>query len=145
MSLSNKYLQQEDTIFFEIPNDVPGYGEDYPAFPGGDNALIIYVKENTRYPQSAIKDSIEGRVILGFAIDVDGSTSDIKALRGVRKDLDEECIRVVKEMPKWKPGRTIKKSNKGWYWTTVKFWYSIPFTFSLSNYDNKKKIIITPR
>jgi TonB family protein len=151
-SLSLPKIQQmaEDTSFFEFPDTGIYKGafidfDDYPIFPGGDKAVVDYVLQNTNYPQSAIKDSIQGRVVLRFAIDVDGSTCDFLCLRSIRSDLDSECIRVIKSMPKWKPGSTIRRANKGLYYTKVKTYYSIPFDFSLKNNENKKGIIINPR
>jgi len=139
-------IKQKDTIFFEIPdNGLLIEWDDKPKFPGGEKALINYVNENTIYPLPAIKDSIEGKVLVRFAVDVDGSTNNIQIFRSVRDDIDNECIRVVKAMPKWEPGLKLNKSDKGFYWTKAKWWYSISFTFSLSNHESKKGIIIKPR
>jgi TonB family protein len=142
-------IEEKDTIFFEIPDTGIYKGafidfEILPEFPGGDKALTEYVIKNTNYPQSAIKDSVEGRVNIRFAIDIDGSTCDTAVLRGIRPDLNNECMRVVMGMPKWKPGSTVFRAKKGLYRATVKWWYSIPFTFSLTNDDKIKGIIIRP-
>ena len=99
--------------------------ETYPEFPGGEKALIEYINKNTRYPQSAINDSIEGRVVLKFVIKANGETRDIQILRSLSYDLDNECIRVIKEMPIWKPAR-----QNG---VAVPIWYVIPFHFALKN------------
>jgi TonB family protein len=138
---------QKDTLFFEIePKDRNAWIEfdTPPEFPGGDQALIEYAIKNTYYPQSAIRDSIEGRVIIRFAIDKDGSTCDTAVLRGIRPDLNKECMNVVMGMPKWKPGSAVFRAKKGLYIATAKWWYSIPFTFSLTNDSTKKGIIIKP-
>jgi len=138
-----------DTIFFEIPDSIfKNYLIDFeifPQFPGGDQALIEYVIKNTNYPQSAIKDSVEGRVMIRFAINKDGSTCDTAVVRGIRPDLNNECTRVVMGMPKWKPGSDVFRAQKGLYRAPQKFWYSIPFAFSLTNDSKIKGIIIRPR
>lgn len=112
------------------------YCETYPEFPGGEKALFEYINTKTRYLQSAVDDSIEGRVILKFVIKANGETRDIQVLRSLRYDLDDECIRVIKEMPTWKPAR-----QNG---VPVPIWYVIPFHFSLKNDGNLGMIHILP-
>ena len=73
------------------------------SFPGGKDSLAAYLKENLRYPQSAIKDSVEGEVRVRFSVRPDGSISNVKVVSSVDPRLDEEAIRVVQSMPKWKP------------------------------------------
>ena len=73
------------------------------SFPGGKDSLSAYLKENLRYPQSAIKDSVEGEVRIRFSVRPDGSISNVKVVSSVDPRLDEEAIRVVQSMPKWKP------------------------------------------
>lgn len=142
------YQNNKDTIFFVLPDSIYKNiiidPEILPEFPGGDKALTEYVIKNTNYPQSAIKDCIEGRVIIRFAIDKDGSTCDTVVLRGIRPDLNNECKRVVMGMPRWKPGSNIFSSNKGFYRAPEKFWCSISYTFSLTNDDKIKGIVIRP-
>lgn len=75
-----------------------------PEFPGGTQGLMNYLAENIEYPETAIQDSIEGKVFISFVIDKDGSIYDVEVLRGVREDLDNEAIRVVRDMPDWIPG-----------------------------------------
>jgi TonB family protein len=137
-----------DTIFFEIDpkyKDASIDFEEMPEFPGGEKALINYISENTNYPQSAIRDSISGLVTLIFEIDIDGSTKNFKVYRSVYNDLNNECIRVVKEMPKWKPGSTVFRANKGLYRKIVPVYYTITFNFKLNDSGNKKGIIIKPK
>lgn len=73
------------------------------SFPGGKDSLAAYLKENLRYPQSAIKDSVEGEVRVRFSVRPDGSISNVKVVSSVDPRLDEEAIRVVQSMPKWEP------------------------------------------
>ena len=92
-----------------------------PSFPGGSQALVDFLRENTNYPEQALKDSIEGRVVVAFVIDTDGSITKPEVVRGVHPLLDAEALRVVKLMPKWEPG-----SENG---TPVKVRYNLPITF----------------
>jgi TonB family protein len=137
-----------DTLFFEIDpiyNDVLFHFEEMPEFPGGEKALIDYITENTTYPQSAIKDSISGLVTLIFEVDIDGSTKNFKIYKSVQNDIDNECIRVVNEMPRWKPGSDVFRAKKGLYRKIIPVHYSIIFNFVLRDTENKRGIIIKPK
>ena len=137
-----------DTSFFEID---PKYEDwfiefaEMPVFPGGEKALRNYISENTIYPKSAIKDSISGLVTLVFMIDIDGSTKNFKIYRSFHNDIDDECIRVVKEMPIWKPGSNVFRAKQGLYRKIIPVYYSITFNFVLSDTENKTGIIIKPK
>ena len=138
---------EKDTIFYpdvEVNNNVWIEYEEMPEFPGGEKAVIEYIKNNTIYPQNAIKDSIQGKVHLTFIIDSVGSTGNFQILKSVRDDVDNECIRVIQGMPKWKPGRVLTRSEKGWYWKEVKVYYIIMFNFLLEYDFDAKGIIILP-
>ena len=76
-----------------------------PEFPGGDEAFRQYLADSIRYPEQAVADSIEGRVICRMVIHKDGSVSDAEVLRGVDPLLDAEAVRVIEAMPKWTPGK----------------------------------------
>lgn len=71
------------------------------TFPGGNMKLPAFIKENLKYPEDA--DGAHGRVMVSFAVEEDGSISDIKVVRGIHPSLDAEAVRVVKLMPKWQP------------------------------------------
>lgn len=90
-------------------------------FPGGMKNLSNYLEENLRYPQQALNDSIEGRIIVKFTVRKDGSISDIKVIRPVHPLLDEEAIRVVKEMPKWIPAQSNGKDVSSYFTLPVRF------------------------
>ena len=78
---------------------------DMPAtFPGGDAKLLEYLRDNMKYPEAAKKKGIEGKVYVQFVVEKDGSINDVKVLRGVCEELDDEAVRVVKAMPKFNPG-----------------------------------------
>ena len=83
--------------------------EAYPEFKGGQEALRKYLEENLVYPEKARKDSIEGKVIVSFVVEMDGSLTEIEILKSVNPLLDQEAIRVVRQMPKWEPGDEREK------------------------------------
>lgn len=97
--------------------------EIYPEFPGNSDALMQYMKTNIRYPKDARKKSIEGKVITQFCIDENGKVKDVKIIKSVYPSLDEEALRVINEMPDWKPG--IQYGRK------VKVYYLLPITFKM--------------
>ena len=105
--------------------------EEMPSFPGGEQKLMEYVAKNLIYPQEARDKGIDGRVFIGMVIEKDGSVSNVKVLRGIGGGCDEEAVRVIKSMPKWKPGMM-----KG---EPVPVSYQIPINFKLAEKQPKKK------
>ena len=80
-------------------------GDVNAGFPGGDEACIKWLEDNLKYPQDAIGKRLQGRVIVELVINKDGSFAEVRALRGPAKELCDEAVRVVKEMPKWNPAK----------------------------------------
>ena len=78
--------------------------EVMPEYPGGVPKLMEFLSANVRYPVEAQRSKIEGRSVIGFVVEGDGSISNVSVTKGSYPLLDDEAIRVVKEMPKWKPG-----------------------------------------
>lgn len=108
----------------KIANDkVLEKAEVMPQFPGGDQAMMKFVSENVQYPEEAKEKEISGRVMVGFIVEKDGSISDVKVVKGIGGGCDEEAVRVVKAMPKWKPGKQDGK--------TVRVSYTMPFFFKM--------------
>lgn len=97
--------------------------EVMPEFPGGDQALFDFVSKNVVYPEEAKDKEIAGRVLVSFVVEKDGSIGEVKVVQGIGGGCDEEAVRVVKAMPKWKPGK-----DKG---KPVRVSYVMPFTFKL--------------
>ncbi|MBQ9666718.1 MAG: energy transducer TonB [Bacteroidaceae bacterium] len=97
--------------------------EQNPSFPGGDKALMAWLTKNLKYPASAQENNIQGRVLVQFVVNKDGSIVDPKVLRGADPALDKEAMRVVSAMPKWTPGKQRGK--------TVRVRYTLPVTFRL--------------
>ena len=97
--------------------------EDKPAFPGGMEAMIQFFSTNIQYPADAKKQKIDGRVLVNFVIEKDGSITDVKVMKPGFPSLDAEAVRVVKMMPKWKPGY-----QKG---QAVRVLFALPISFNL--------------
>ena len=95
--------------------------EEMPAFPGGEGKLMEYVAKNIKYPQIARETGIQGRVFVGFVVEPDGSISNVKLLRGIGGGCDEEAMRVIKSLPKWKPGKQRGKAVRVSYQSPVFF------------------------
>ncbi|HZY38533.1 MAG TPA: energy transducer TonB [Mucilaginibacter sp.] len=99
--------------------------EHLPEFPGGIDQFMSYVGKNIRYPADARAASKQGKVILQFIVEKDGSISKVKVLRSVFPSIDAEAVRVVTSSPKWAPG-----TQDGY---PVRVRYTIPVTFNISN------------
>ena len=107
----------------EVATKVFDVVEEMPSFPGGQGALMQYLASNIKYPVVAQENGVQGRVIVSFVVERDGSISDVKVARSVDPSLDREAQRVVKSMPKWKPG----KQNG----SAVRVKYTVPVVFRL--------------
>ena len=99
--------------------------EEQPSYPGGDEARISYLQQNVKYPEEARELGIQGKVFVTFIVEVNGSVTDVRVLRGIGGGCDEEAIRVIKGMPKWNPGK-----QKG---VKVRVQFYLPLKFTLSN------------
>lgn len=108
---------KEEEIFVAV--------EQMAEFPGGQAALMKWLSNNIRYPEAAQQNDVQGRVIVKFVVEKDGSIGQATILKGVDKDLDREALRVVKKMPKWQPGK-----NNG---VAVRSYFNLPVIFKLQN------------
>lgn len=97
--------------------------EEMPEFPGGVTELMKFVQANVKYPKQAQEKGLQGRVVVQFVVDENGSVVDPKVVRSVDEQLDAEALRVVRQMPKWKAGRQNGES--------VRVKYNIPVSFRL--------------
>ena len=97
--------------------------EQMPSFPGGMGALMSWLSQNIKYPVIAAENGVQGRVIVQFVVEKDGSITDVKVAKSVDPSLDKEAARVVKSMPHWIPG----KQNG----SAVRVKYTVPVTFKL--------------
>ena len=108
--------EEEEVVFMVV--------ETMPEFPGGQQALFKYLSENVKYPVIAQENGIQGRVICQFVVNKDGSIVDVEVVRsGGDASLDKEAVRVIKSMPKWKPGKQRGKA--------VRVKYTVPVNFRL--------------
>lgn len=105
----------------EKPLDVV---EEMPKFPGGDAAMMEFLRNTVKYPEEAEENGIQGRVVVQFIIEKDGSISGAEVIKKVNEHLDAEALRVIGEMPKWTPGK-----QKG---EAVRVKFTLPVTFRLS-------------
>lgn len=106
----------------QIPKEVFLYVEQMPEFPGGKEAMMKYLAQNIVYPATAVEDTVEGKVIVGFVVSTEGEITEVEVNKGVRSDLDAEAVRVVKAMPRWKSGKQNGKP------VNVRFTLPIKFT-----------------
>lgn len=95
-----------------------------PEFPGGEDAMYVWLRDNTAYPDSAFNKGIEGKVYVQFDVEKDGHIDNVILRRGTNQWLDEEALRVIGQMPDWKPGHL----EDG---TAVPVRFTIPLSFKL--------------
>jgi len=114
---SDRYYQSydndDDEIFLRVDRKA--------QFPGGVHNLMLYIRENMEYPEEAKEDGVQGRVLIKFIVRKDGSIVDAMVSRGVDPLLDEEAIRVVKNMPDWIPARCHGKAVSSYFIVPVSF------------------------
>ena len=108
--------KEEETKVFDVV-------EVMPSFPGGQAALFEWLSKNIKYPVVAEENGVQGRVIVTFVVERNGSITDVQVVKSVDPSLDKEAVRVVKAMPHWIPG----KQNG----SAVRVKYTLPVTFRL--------------
>lgn len=136
------YSQLMDTTFTEKESEVFTIVEKMPEFPGGQDGLFKYLASNLSYPAKAKENDIQGTVFVNFVVGSDSTVRDVKVIRGVHKLLDDESVRVVKNMPMWSPGTQKGKS--------VSVSYNLPIKFTLSgggkiNCEKKEYTLVDKR
>ena len=109
--------EEDDEEFFMVV-------ENMPEFPGGDLGLMKYIQKHVKYPAIAKEYNITGKVYVSFIVDKSGKVTNVKIVRGVDKNLDAEAVRVVKSLPKYKPGKQRGKA--------VRVMFTIPINFTLN-------------
>lgn len=103
--------------------DVFMVAEQMPEYPGGMKEMLKFLQENVKYPENAMKNNVQGRVIVQFVVEKDGTLTEFKVARSVDPDLDAEALRVLQTMPKWKPGMQRGK--------IVRVKFTVPVSFKL--------------
>lgn len=117
-SYADKWLSKKETV-----EEIFTVVETPPEFPGGQESLFKFVRENIKYPIEAQEEGMQGRVSCAFVVGSDGSVSNPQVLRGISPALDAEAIRIIRSMPNWIPGRQRGRA--------VPVKYTIPITFRL--------------
>ena len=107
----------------EVQQKIFDVVEQQPSFPGGNGALMQWLGQNIHYPAVAEENGIQGRVVVSFVVEPDGSISNVQVVRGVDPSLDKEAVRVCKQMPKWNPGKQNGQA--------VRVKYNLPVQFKL--------------
>lgn len=118
---------RSETLYKPQPvnrNSVYDVVEQMPSFPGGISGLKTYLNQNTRYPAVAQENCVQGRVVVSFVVEKDGHISDVTVLRSVDPSLDKEAVRVIRNMPRWTPGKQGGEP--------VKVRYNVPVSFRLN-------------
>lgn len=127
-SYTSMYIQVRDAqeaclVNLDSLSEVKVVREESPEFPGGEEAFFRWIYQNINYPKQAQENGANGRVSVSFVVDVDGTVKDVKVVRPVDPALDKEAIRVIKSMPKWKPGK-----RNG---VPIPVTYTTPITFKI--------------
>lgn len=122
---------REDKDSIKTEPRVYGVAEQMPSFPGGEAALLKYVNSHVKIPRIAEEQEIKGQVVLRFVVNEDGSVGEVIVLKSLLKQCDEEAIRIVKNLPRFIPGRQQGKA--------VKVWYTLPVRFMPSSSSDDKK------
>ena len=113
--LPEENTEKVEEVFFVV--------EDMPKFPGGDLALKRWIANHVKYPAVARENDIQGKVFVRFVVTSTGKVDKVQIVRGVDPLLDAEAVRVVKALPRWKPGYQRNKP--------VSVWYTVPINFKL--------------
>jgi len=118
-------IPPSDTTIKSPGNEIICYfEEEMPIFPGGEEALVAYLKKNIKYPAAALKANVSGTVLVQFIVKANGTIAGVKTVGTPQgKGLEEEAIRVVSGMPKWKPAKMNRKF--------VDVWFNLPIHFSM--------------
>ena len=114
--IADEKPKEEETKVFDVV-------EQMPEFPGGQAALLKWIGDHIKYPAIAEENGIQGRVVCTFVVERDGSVTDVQVARSIDPSLDKEAIRVLKQMPRWNPGKQNGSS--------VRVKYTVPVTFRL--------------
>lgn len=131
VDISNSFII-DDTATYITPVNPPDeiediditplvMAEEMPIYPGGEEALFKYIRDNIKYPRESIEINSQGTVYTTFVVERDGKLTDISILRGIDTFLDKEALRVVSQMPKWKPGYQRGKAVRVQFILPIKF------------------------
>ena len=123
-----EYLDKEEPDLGINKDNLDSYSvlyemcDKYPQYPGGTEKLMDFFRKNLTYPVSALRDSVEGMVVIQFIVETDGCLTNKKIVKGIRKDLDDEALRMLAYMPKWESGEQDGRK--------VRVRYTLPILFT---------------
>ena len=132
--VSTESTEGTETVVFEEPvkavvqqddNQIYTVVEQQPEFPGGMEAMMKFIQKNMKYPPQARRMGLEGRVFIGFVVNMDGRITDVNVVKGFAMDCDKEATRVIGMMPAWKPGKQNGRA--------VRVRYVLPVNFKLAD------------
>ena len=124
---SHRIISNEEISMTRVTS--PQEYEKCPRFPGGDHAMKEFIKQKMRYPKAAKEKGVEGRVVVGFFVESDGSLTDLCIKKSDDSLLDKEALRIIKKMPKWEPGELGGK--------VARMHCSVPIIFKFKTLANK--------
>ena len=134
VEISTETTEGPETVVFEEPvKEVVDNGDDQiytvveqqPEFPGGMEAMMKFIQKNMKYPAQARRMGTEGRVFIGFVVNLDGKITDVTPIKGISIDCDKEAARVITMMPPWKPGKQNGRA--------VRVRFVLPVNFKLAD------------
>lgn len=113
IQIDDEEVDDEPVNFYSV--------QERPQFPGGETALYQFLANNVKYPEDAMANNVQGTVWVQFIIDKKGNVTNVKVVRSVDPSLDKEAVRVVKSMPRWKPGKQRGKPVRVIFQVPIKF------------------------
>lgn len=130
--LSGGAIAQTQDIEADTPKEeIFTYVEQMPSFPGGEQAMYSYIKENLHYPEEAMEEGIEGRVYIKFIVSETGAIKNVECVKAADTSLKAEAIRLVSSMPQWVPGKQNGRA--------VNVYFTLPISFKLEHETEEKE------
>jgi TonB family protein len=117
----SRSVKLPDVMVIDTEEEILDVAEQMPMFPGGQGAMMEYISNNINYPEEARKNGIQGLVIVTFVVEKDGSITNTRIAKSVDPLLDAEALRLIKDMPRWTPGKQNGKPVRVKYTTPVRF------------------------
>ena len=100
------------------------YGELQPRFPDGEEALMVFIEKEMKYPDESVKYGEQGRVVIEFTVDKKGIVVNPRVIRTATPLLDREALRIISKMPRWKPAKMLNGKTAEHWWTIIYFYFT---------------------
>ena len=140
--VNEQNVDEPPPIKKEVTEEIFVVVEEQPEYPGGVDAMMKFLGDSVRYPVEAKEKGIQGRVIVNFVVNKNGSIDDVNIVRGVDTSIDAEAVRVIESMPKWKPGKQRGKEVNVRYTLPVVFRLNTPMDSDDDTSERGAKVII---